>query len=415
MNTNRANLGRLAAAKTLIGVENGGHADQLLAKYAPMAPQDRRLAWHIALGVLRHLRTVDAAIRPLLKQPLASLDIEVLAALRIGAFEALFSRTKTHAVVDQSVELVKALDGGRAKGLVNAVVRKISKDLTLSRGESLNHPDWILERWDNRYDEASVDQWCTQNNEPPALYVVTLPDTETLRSTWEEQGIVSEPVRYDGRFIPNLFRVEGPVKQVTKLAGYDDGWFWVQDVASVLAADCVSASAGDTVIDACAAPGGKTIRLLSQGASVLAVDESGKRIRRLRQNLDRMKKSTEIIRHDWTKGALSDTLFDAVLVDAPCTGLGTVRRKPEIRWKRTPLDLLRLAGLQQRILNGASLQVKPGGKLVYSVCSPEPEEGTQQIKAFLEAHTDFTLDYELETAPPAGDFDAFYMARLVRQ
>lgn len=409
------NPGRLAAAHSLLGVNNGGHADKLLAKYAPPSGQDRRLAWHICLGILRHRRSIDATIQPLIERPLAELDHEVLCALRIGVFEFQFSRTKRHAVVDQAVELVKELGCAKAKGFVNAILRRIPTDTDHTRGEQLNHPDWILERWDKRYSSEAVDRWCTANNAPPELYIVLKAPNAEMIANWEAQGVDVAPATFAGNPIENMYHINTNGQPIDTLDGYHRGNFWVQDIASVLSSDLIGTTSNMRILDACAAPGGKTMRLASSGAAVTAVDESSKRLRRLRQNLSRVNLTVDIVRHDWTKGALSERKWDAVLVDAPCTGIGTLRRHPEIRWRRTPFDLLRLAPTQAQILAGASQHVRKGGLLVYSVCSPEPEEGRNQIQAFLENNGAFRLDVEKETAPPEGDYDAFYMARLVRE
>ena len=204
----------------------------------------------------------------------------------------------------------------------------------------------------------------------------------------------------------------GPVEE---LPGYSDGDFWVMDPAAVLCADLAGVGLGDRVLDACAAPGGKTLRLAQLGAEVLACDRSAVRLERLQQSAERVgyKIASKVV--DWERNhTLAQPPFDAVLVDAPCTGLGTIRRHPEIRWRSLPTDPAALAIRQLSILAAASKHVREGGILVYSVCSPMEEEGSGVIRAFLGQEAGYVLEKECLLAPPEGDEDAFYAARLKR-
>ena len=413
----RANPGRVAAARSLVSIENGDFADECMIKFAPKEGADRRLVWHLVLGVLRRQGEIDGAIAPLIKGPITKLDPEVRAALRIAGFERLFAGTKKHALVDQAVEVIKALGKRRATGFVNAIARRIQPASELSRETMTNHPHWLVERWTARYGEESTDAWCARNNEPPPLYVVLKEEDSKWPKLWTENGIHVHPVRFDDQEISRIFRISNTQGNVDSLPGFAEGGFWVQDLASVLSADCIPASVGLSVLDACAAPGGKSFRLLSCGHQVTAVDCSQGRLKRMSTSLRRLHFESETIQHDWLQGPLEDSSrkWGAVLVDAPCTGLGTVRRHPEIRWRRTPLDLGVLSKMQASVLENAACHVEASGILVYSVCSPEPEEGRNIVAEFLEKHSEFRLDLERETAPPKQDEDAFYMARMVRE
>lgn len=408
--------GRLAAARALVKVDAGAHIEDALAKLAPADPRDRGQAWFVALGVLRRRGEVDAALRGPLTQPIGGLDPEVRAALRLGAFEKLFGRAGDHAVVNEAVEVVKALGAGRAKGLVNAVLRRVRPAEELSRADALNHPAWLVARWTDRYGTEAVDQWCQRNAEPAPLCLVSRAEPAIVADTLRQKGLEPEPVRLAGRDLPGAFRLGVREGRVTELPGFSDGLFWVQDPAAVAVADLVAATPGERILDACAAPGGKSFRLLTQGAVVTAVDHRGARLQRLREGLERLALTATLRHHDWSEGPLPDAgdPFDAVLVDAPCTGLGTVRRHPEIRWRRQLTDVLALPAVQLDILSGASAHVRSGGRLVYAVCSPEPEEGRGVIDAFLATNPDFSLDSDLSTAPPAHHEDAHYAARLIR-
>lgn len=409
-----ANRGRVAAARALVGVDEGAHAEDVLARTAPREGSDRSLAWFLALGVLRRRAHVDAALAPLLRQPLGALDPEVRASLRLGAFEVLFARTRPHAAVHQAVEVVRALGAGRASGLVNAVLRKVRAPSDLTRAQALDHPPWLVARWDARYGEAATEAWCRRNNEPAVLFLVARDDPDALAADWRAAGYEVEPARLHGAVSPGVLRLAGG-GAVPDLPGFAEGRFWVQDAASVAVADLVPAGEGTRVLDACAAPGGKSFRLAARGARVLAADTARDRLDAVRVSAKRLRLHIDTVRHDWLEGSLDDVSpFDAVLVDAPCTALGLCRRHPEIRWRRQLLDVLKMPNRQRPILARAATHVRPGGVLVYAVCSPEPEEGPAVIDSFLAENPDFRLDTTFSTAPPEGDEDAFFAARLLR-
>lgn len=404
-----ASPARVAAVRALLDVEGGpAHLEDALERALPPgrgANPDRELAWFLAYGVQRRRSHVDAAIRAHVTRPLADLDPAVLATLRVGAFEALFARTRPHAVVHQAVEVAKAVGAGRAHGLVNAVLRKV-RPVDLTRSERLDHPAWLVDRWDARHGAAATEAWCLANGEVPPLFLVGLPGAEP-----PADGV---PATAGGVPVPDVWRL--PAQDPARRPDFDR--FWVQDAAAVAVADLVGPVEGARVLDACAAPGGKTLRLLSRGAAaVLAADRDLGRLRRVAEAVERRGWSERVTVRtvDWT--APPEDLgppFDAVLVDAPCSGLGTVRRHPEIRWRRVEGDLARAAGLQSTIVRAAARRVRPGGVLVYGVCSAEPEEGPAVVEGFLAAHPEFRLDRTLSTAPPVDGEDAHFGARLVR-
>ncbi len=385
-----------------MAVEQGAHVEDELAQVAPASGKDRGLAWYLALGVLRRRSVLDAALRPHLRQPIASMDAPVRAALRLGAFERLFARTAVHAAVDQSVEVAKALRAGRAKGLVNAVVRKVELPTGLKRADQLCHPAWLVSRWDKRYGKEATTEWCTANNEEPPVFAVTR----------NQQVTEFESTATD---VDGVFRTKG-LGLVTQLPGFAEGSFWIQDKAAVRIADIVGDVDGKRVLDACAAPGGKSFRLASRGGAVTAVDVSTRRLRDVVSGAERLNMDVQTAVHDWTLGhkqGLGE--FDSVLVDVPCTGLGTLRRHPEIRWRRQLIDILSIPPKQGAILAGAATHVRPGGTLVYAVCSPEPEEGPNVVQRFVKLHPEFSLDTELGGKPPTDDEDVHYAARLTRK
>ena len=364
--------GRRAAARALLAVEEGAHLEDALDEVAPPPGPDRDQAWFLAYGVLRRRGHVDAALRVPLQRPIADLEPAVRTALRLGAFERLYARSPVHAVVNEAVELVKALGVGRAHGMVNAVVRRVAPAERLGRADALDHPAWIVQRWTGRYGPEATARWCEANAEPPPLFVVRRDGAP---------GPEGSPVEVRGRALPGVLRVD-VAAPVPSLPGWAEGGFWVQDAASVAVADLVPVTPGVRILDACAAPGGKSFRLASRGADVLAVDRSIPRLALVREGAERLHLPIATRVHDWLTGPLGET-FDAVLVDAPCTGLGTLRRHPEIRWRRQEPDLVRASVEQERILANAAGSVAPGGSLVYTVCSPEPEEGRIDIQKSL--------------------------------
>ncbi|TVQ93160.1 MAG: hypothetical protein EA397_05135 [Deltaproteobacteria bacterium] len=409
-----ASPARLAAARALLEVEEGDHLDDALARLAPRTPRDRGLAWFLALGVLQRRGQVDAALRPFLRQPLGGLDPELRVSLRLGTFEKLFGRAAPHAVVHQAVEVVRALGLGRASGMVNAVLRKVRPAQDLAPHEGADHPAWLWARWVERYGESAARAWCEQNGRPAPLAVVFRGPQGPLVERWVAEGLKVEHALAAGEPVPGAALLFGHQGSITELPGFDEGAFWVQDPAAVAVADLVGAAPGQRVLDACASPGGKTLRLIEAGAHVTAVDRPA-RLGRLRESLERTKSHAEVVAHDWSKGPASlPRDFDAVLVDAPCTGLGTVRRHPEIRWRRQPLDLIHAAQEQREILRAAAHHVRPGGVLVYAVCSAEPEEGDEVVRAFLRDHPDFEVEATLNTDPPSHEEDAHVGVRLRR-
>lgn len=407
------NPGRVAAVRALVAVEEGGHAEDVLPALLPESPEDRALAWSVVFGVLRRRGHVDAALRAVLSRPLDELDPGVRAVLRAGAWERLFGRAPAHAVVDQAVEALRSQGGGRASSMVNAVLRRVAPVADLAPADALDHPAWLVARWTGRYGAETTARWCAANGEPPPLFVVARHDAGALAETFGAAGLTTAPVVLRGETVPGVLRVDGASGRVDRLPGFAEGAFWVQDAASAWMTDLVPADAA-RVLDACAAPGGKTFRLAARGAQVTATDVDGARLARVEDGARRLGLKVRTRVTDWTQPTPDGAVgaFDAVLVDAPCTGLGTVRRHPEIRWRRGPLDPARAARRQRDIAEHALVAVRPGGALVYVVCSPEPEEGPQVVEALCAAHPELVLEATRSSAPPEGGEDAFFGARL---
>ena len=392
--TPRVNPGRVAAARVLLGVEGGAPADDLLEQLAPQG-RDRTLTWHLALGVLRRLGSLDHVLAPFSRRPLDALDPPVRAVLRLGAFELLYGRTRAHAAVHQSVDLTRVLRAGRATKFVNAVLRKVAA-VEAPEDPFLDLPPWLRARF------ADWPEWVARMAEPPPICGVWRDPSETI------EAVDGGPAPSGGRQPVGAFRVAPGEGSVAERPGFAAGAWWVMDPSSVVVADLLHAAVpSDAVLlDACAAPGGKTLRLATHGHAVVAVDLEPHRLERVGEGSHRVGVADRVTTrvHDWLSGPLPDAdTFAGVLVDAPCSALGIVRRHPEIRWRRLPSDPSSMAIRQRQILASAAQHVAPGGVVVYSVCSLLPEEGV----AVAEGLAGFEVEEAWSSAPPRGDEDAF--------
>jgi 16S rRNA (cytosine967-C5)-methyltransferase len=285
----------------------------------------------------------------------------------------------THAASDRRT--------GRARGLVNSVLRRIAREreaiLTRENAARLNTPAWLFERWSRTYGEEAAAAIAGEHLERPPLDL----SAKSEAALWAE--------RLGGVLLPTGSVRLTEASRVSSLPGYDEGAWWVQDAAAALPARLLGDVSGKDVADLCAAPGGKTAQLLAAGARVTAVDASESRLKRLAENLERLRLSAKLEAADvleWSPGRS----FDAVLLDAPCSATGTIRRHPDIAWLKQPEDIAALTELQERLLDRAAALVGPGGRLVLATCSLEPEEGEAHVGPFLARHPDFRLEV-LET------------------
>ncbi|MEJ1159854.1 RsmB/NOP family class I SAM-dependent RNA methyltransferase [Prosthecomicrobium sp. N25] len=399
--------------------------------YQSLIAKDRALVRAIVGTTLRRLGQIDHALSRLIDRPLPEKAARARAILRIGAAQMLFMDVPDHAAVSVAVTLADEDRLGRPwKGLVNGVLRGLARRrdeiLSAQDPERLNTPDWLWERWVAAYGEPVARAVARAHMNEPSLDLSVKADA----AGWAE--------RLGGFVLPTgTVRTEGG-GTVDGLPGYADGAWWVQDAAASLPARLLGDVAGLRVADLCAAPGGKTAELAAAGAVVTAVDLSPDRLARLARNIERLRLSgVTTVAADLTAWS-PDAPFDAVLLDAPCSATGTIRRHPDVARLKTPEDVAALAGLQSRLLDRAAGWVKPGGRLVYCTCSLEPEEGEDQIARFLAAHPGFRREpirpeeigglAELVTAsgdlrtlpchlpdpdPKRAGLDGFFAARLV--
>jgi 16S rRNA (cytosine967-C5)-methyltransferase len=378
----------------LLGVEGGAPADDLLEQLAPEG-RDRTLTWHLALGVLRRQGSLDHVLRPFSRRSIESLDAPVRAVLRLGAFELLYGRTLAHAAVHQAVDLARALRAGRATKFVNAVLRKVV-DAPCPTDPFLDLPLWLQDRFSDWPD------WVARLSQPSPICGVWRNDKDRSEEVFGGQASAG------GHTPAGAFVLAPGEGSVADRPGFSDGAWWVMDPASVVVADLLheSVPASARLLDACAAPGGKTLRLATLGHSIEAVDLEPHRMAKVAEGARRVGVSDQVQMriHDWLSGPIPGLdPVPGVLVDAPCSALGIVRRHPEIRWRRLPSDPLAMAIRQRQILASAAHHVAPGGALIYSVCSPLPEEG----EAVAESLDGFEIERAWSSAPPVGDEDAF--------
>ncbi len=396
-----------------------------------LAPRDRAFARLIATTVLRNRGALQAVLNTYIAKPLPEhigrLDEILLAA----AAQLLLLQTPPHAAISLAVDQCRADGvGKRFANLANAVLRRVSESghgrLASLDNVALTFPDWLLSRWSDAYGAANARQIARASLVEPTLDLTVKSDPELWAARIGGVVLPSGSVR-----IANAGRVE-------ELPGYDEGAWWVQDAAAALPVKLLGDVSGLSVLDLCAAPGGKTAQLAVGDAKVTAVDKSAGRLARLKENLARLGLDADTAVSD-ALTFRSETKFDAILLDAPCTSTGTIRRHPDILYLKRPEDIAALAALQANLLNHASSFLKPGGVLVYCTCSLEPEEGEKQIDAFLARHSDFTrrpvmldeatvpmswrtADGDIRTLPthfadlPAGlqGLDGFYASSVVK-
>jgi 16S rRNA (cytosine967-C5)-methyltransferase len=372
---------RSVALAVLNAVLRGGQPlEDTMARhpgFAELQGSDRPFARLLVTTVLRRLGEIDAAIDTRMERALPGRAHTAIDVLRLGAAQLLFLDTPPHAAVDTSVRLVESAGQQRFKGLVNAVLRRLSRERGQARmpeaaAGRCNTPDWLWRSWVAAYGEAVAEAIAVQHlHEAPLDFTLRDPSANAF---WAER---LEAIPLPGG---SLRRPAGG--RVETLAGYAEGAWWIQDVAASLPARLLGNVAGKQVIDLCAAPGGKTLQLAAAGARVTAVDLSPRRLDRLSENLKRTGLAAEVVCAD-AAAWRPETLADAVLLDAPCSATGTIRRHPDIARGKTAADIARLTRVQRRLLDAAAAMLRPGGVLVYAVCSLQREEGPELIATAL--------------------------------
>jgi 16S rRNA (cytosine967-C5)-methyltransferase len=399
-----------------------------------LSDRDRALMRRLVATILRRLGTLGHVLSRLLDRGVPTDAPRAQSALLIGAAQILWMDVPDHAAVDLSVRLVQS-DRRAAKyaGLVNAVLRRCAREghplIEEVKSQTLDVPPWLLARWIAHYGETVARDIAVAIGHEPSLDLTVKSDTEQWATRLHGEILATGSVRT---------LLQG---SVTMLPGFTEGHWWVQDAAAALPARLFGDIAGKTIVDLCAAPGGKTAQLVQAGARVTAVDRSPSRMARLRDNLARLTLEAETTVADAAEWLDQENHgdIDGILIDAPCTSTGTIRRHPDVGWLRQESDIAALAAQQKRLLQKAVNRLKPGGMLVYCTCSLEPEEGEQAISALLATEPGMrrvpieagevaglteilnpegdlrTLPCHLPHEDPRlGGLDGFYAARLVK-
>ena len=412
-------------------------------------PRDRQLSMSLVYGVIRWQGYLDWVISDFSKHPLAKMKSRTLQSLRVGLFQLFFlDRVPPSAAINETVQALKDMKQPKwLVGFVNGILRNAERqrktiptpfnNMSLPESALLSHPEWLIRRWKNRFGDALTTTICQSNNTIAPLCLranTTLTTADILLKKISAAGLIAESGKYSPLAI-KLINYHGPIINVP---GFAEGLFQVQDEAAQLVSMLLGPlQKGKSYLDGCAGLGGKTSHLaqmLPAESKLVAIEPNGRRIKKLKENLVRLRLDTSVT---IVEGAIDSLLpdfknkFAGVLVDAPCSGLGVIRHHPDIRWNRTPEDLLRYQEMQSAILGSAAQLLAPEGVLVYATCSTEPEENEEVVEKFLAAHPRFLLsDCKdmlpqngaslvdsmgfFRTLPGQGDLDGFFAARIIK-
>ncbi len=449
--SNNAKSVRLLASGILLNVDSRhAYADILLdqtLKATDLSERDRALLTELTYGTLRWRGNIDARLSRQLRRPLADADEFIRNLLRVTVYQLFFlDKIPDYAAVNEAVELAKRQRGAKSAGFVNGVLRnllrqhkfstktKADDDSVAALAAAYSHPEWLARRWLDEYGRRQACALMYANNQRSPLVL----RANRLRSSREQllagllaQGMAASapPWSPDGIMLESRGAAEN-------LPGFAEGLFQVQGESSQLVGYLLAPLAGERILDACAAPGGKTshiAELMDDSGTVIALDASARGIERIRENTARLNlRSIQAAQADVTK-ELSAVLclpYDRVLVDAPCSGLGTLRAHPEIKWRRQESDIERLSRLQIKILTRVVRYLKPGGTLVYSTCTLTREENDSIVETFLARHKEFELEDAarylpkparhmvcggyFQALPQRDNTDGFFAARLTK-
>ncbi|MEW6408937.1 MAG: 16S rRNA (cytosine(967)-C(5))-methyltransferase RsmB [Nitrospirota bacterium] len=441
---------RQIALDALNMIEKGALASSVFEKVFECKPSrlDRAFIMELVYGVLRNRGKIDWIIECSAGRRLKEIEIGVVNILRSGIYQLLFmDKVPTWAAVDESVKLAKRCKYKRASGFINGVLRrtsKISPDLLdfprLEEGPLhhisvvYSHPEWLVKRWLGQFGVEDTIALCKTNNRIPPLTLRTntlLTNRDELINDLSKEGVeaVNTPVSPVGIKVKGIISIE-------ELPSFKRGWFQIQDEASQLISYLLFPKKGERILDACAAPGGKTTHIaqfIEDEGEIIAIDINEEKLIRLKENCKRLGiKCVKSYHTDSTKDLKWLGVFDRILLDAPCSGTGIIRRHPDGKWRKTERTITEYQALQKKLLENIAEILKPGGVIVYSTCSTEPEEGENVVNEFLHNHPKFYIDNPVTYIPatgrhlinyPSGDFirtyphisdmDGFFGARLV--
>lgn len=431
---------RALAAKCCFAVVDQGRSinDELPKHQAELVGKDKALLQEMCYGVLRHLPELEHHVRQFIDKPLKGKQRVFHFLMLVGVYQLKHMRVPDHAALNETVAATKPLNNPRLKGLVNAVLRNYQRQAnslteeekevstnSLPEPVKLNHPSWFIKMVKSAYPDNWQDILQANQQRPPMWlrlnqHKVSLADYQELLTKADiEVAAIDDATK--------AIRLASPT-DVSKLPLFDQGAVSVQDGAAQQAGRLIDCQADDIVLDCCAAPGGKTCQMLELEpaiASMTALDIDEKRLMRVQENLERLQLSAELVAGDASKPAqwlseLNHQEFDRILLDAPCSATGVIRRHPDIKWLRKAEDISALAELQGQILQSMWQLLKPGGTLIYATCSVLPQENSEQISKFLIANSDAKLIDMPESKdaigwqilPNQNGMDGFYYAKL---
>jgi len=414
--------------------EDGAFIEDLLdaaLSRSTLESADRRLLQELVFGIVRWQGTLDWLIRHKTEGRTQKQVLQIL--LRLGLYQIFWlERIPDHAAVNETVELARRLGFGPQSGFINAVLRGYLRehDATVPQLDLLkreqpaigySHPEWLYERWRTRFGEDKARALLEWNNKPPPTYarLNNLKATaEDLAQRWEAEGVLFTPRTWDWTEPNTVFELRSH-PPLASLRTFQEGLFYIQDPSTLLAVRALDPRPGEAILDTCAAPGGKTTyiaQLMQNRGLIMAQDIDVRRREMVRENCSRL--GVRIVNLSRATTAVNQDLsepFDRIIVDVPCSNTGVMRRRADLRWRIEQAELKRLAATQMQLLEKAAGQVKPGGVLVYSTCSLEPEENTELVQRFASKCPPFKLDHERALLPFDHGVDGAYVARLIRQ
>jgi len=432
-----ANLRALAARCTFAVVDKGRSlADELPQQLAKIDGKDKGLLQELCYGVLRHLPELEYDVREFIKKPLTGKQRVGHFLMLVGVYQIKYTRIPDHAAFNETVSACKPLKCEHLKGVINGVLRNFQRQQAAQSSENLtnkdlpdaiafNHPSWFIQKLQSAYPE----QWqaiLTANMQRPPMWL----RVNQLHHSVDEYLALLAAENIAHQFVDEksgAIRLTEAV-DVNKLPGFQLGWVSIQDAAAQQAASLLDCQPDDNVLDCCAAPGGKTCHILEYSPKIkamTAIDIEAVRLERVEENLQRLNLSAKVITGDaatpdeWWDGEL----FDRILLDAPCSGTGVIRRHPDIKWLRKSPDIARLTDLQQDILKNVWSLLKPGGTLLYATCSILPEENSEQVQRFVNENSDAehvainqnSNDIGWQILPSDQSMDGFYYAKLIKK
>lgn len=414
--------------------EGGGFIEDLLdgaLSKSALEPADRRLLQELAFGAVRWQATLDWLIRNKTEGRTQKIVLQIL--LRLGLYQIFWlERIPDHAAVNETVELARQLGFGPQSGFINAVLRGYlrERDATAQQLEALkrdqpaigySHPEWLYQRWKDHFGDDHARALLDWNNKPPPTYarLNQLKGTaEALAQRWEKEGVLFTPRNWDWHETDTVFELRSH-PPLASLASFQEGLFYIQDPSTLLAVQALDPTPGEAILDACAAPGGKTTyiaQLMQNRGFIMAQDIDVRRREMVRENCNRL--GVRIVNLSRATTAVNQDLsepFDRVIVDVPCSNTGVMRRRVDLRWRIEQAELKRLTDTQFQLLEKVAEQVKPGGTVVYSTCSLEPEENEELMRRFIATHPSFSIEHERALLPFNDGVDGAYVARLVRK